>query len=229
MSATKLDEVIETVLRARADGPDALAAVALSFGAAMELGTLGNTALKTRLAEARDAMAAADEMVATMRHERDAAQAELKAARESAADTAKVWRLRESVTALRADIARVAAERDRAVQEREAFSLRLSAAERQRDEARIRVESLGTQLNAALARPTYEARTTAPTREEREAHRDAGGWWLVTWPDPKEGLCTEAVAGVWPTGTYPVGAVYVALAADRLPCAWPVPAAEVSP
>jgi len=53
-----LDDVISTVLRAREDGPDALAAVALSFGAAMELGTLGNAALKARLAATRAALEA---------------------------------------------------------------------------------------------------------------------------------------------------------------------------
>lgn len=135
-----LDDVISTVLRAREDGPDALAAVALSFGSAMELGTLGNTALKARLAETRAALEATEATVTTLRAERDAAREAL-AAQDSAPDLdyparAEVWRLRESVDALRARAERAEAERDRAVQEREAFSLRLSAAERGRDEAR---------------------------------------------------------------------------------------------
>lgn len=137
---TTLDEVIETVRAAREDGPEALAAMALSYGATMALGAIGNRALRGRIAEMRAAARAADEDIATLQHERDAALAELKVARESAADIAEVWRLRESVAALRADRARAVAERDRAVQEREAFSLRLSAAERERDEARAALD-----------------------------------------------------------------------------------------
>lgn len=249
---TKLDEVIETVLRAREDGPESLAAVAMSFGAAMELGTLGNTALKARLAEARAALEATEATVATLRHERDAAHAEAKAARESAddaqadaarlralvdaarderdrakaaresvADTAEVWRLRESVTALRADIARVAAERDEArsiaamrdraltvaVQERESFSLRLSAAERERD--------------AALARPTYEARTTAPTQAECDAHEAAGGVWYVTG-----GTTLSCVVLAHASDAPSFAMHWIAMSRDGLPCAWPVVAAE---
>lgn len=257
---TKLDEVIETVLRAREDGPDALAAVALSFGAAMELGTLGNTALKARLAEARDAMAEADEMVAALRHERDAALAECKATRESVADTAEVWRLRESVVALRADIARVSAERDesraalatagkvaaQAVAEREAFGLRLSAAERQRDEARARVEAIAVERNAiiselsqatdammaaraerdeARARPTYEARETMPTPEERAAHQRHGARWLRATPHHVSITHLHRTESVERLD----GATWVPLGADGLPCAWPVVAAEVTP
>lgn len=130
-----LDDVISTVLRAREDGPDALAAVALSFGSAMELGTLGNTALKARLAETRAALEAAEATVATLRTERDAAREALAPDLDHLA-RAEVWRLRESVDALRARAERAEAARDRAVQEREAFSLRLSAAKRERDEAR---------------------------------------------------------------------------------------------
>jgi len=294
-----LDEVIETVRGARADGPEALAAMALSFGATMALGTLRIHALRGQIVELRAAQTAADEMVATLRHERDAALAECKAARqsvdeakadaarlralvESAADTAEVWRLRESVAAVRADRARAVAERDRAVQEREAFSLRLSAAERERDEARAErdasderwatvcrerhvalaerdaVQALHAELVATRAdfghqrnitedalrerdearaerdalrdRPTYEARTVAPARRELERHKAEHGRWLVTWQEsPVPSLCSEVVAGVWPTMTYPVGAVYLPLDASGIPCAWPVPSAEVSP
>lgn len=227
--STTLDEVIGTVLRAREDGPDALAAMALSYGATMALGTLRIAALRGQVAEMREAATATDEMVATLRHERDAACAEIKAARESAAETrAEVWRLRESVAALRADIARVAAERgeaqsiaamrDRAltaaVREREAFGLRASAAERERDEAR-------TERDAALARPTYEARTVAPTPEECAVHRDAGGIWYVT------GCTTLSCAVVQSADDAPPWTVrWVPLSRDGLPCAWPVPAAE---
>lgn len=199
-----LDEVIDTVRAAREDGPEALAAMALSYGATMALGAVGNRALRGQIAELRAAQTAADEMVATLRHERDAAQAELKHALESTAETrAEVWRLRESVAALRAERdesqaahehtraqwAAVCRERDEAgaalvtagkiaaeaVREREAFSLRLSAAERERDEARAA-------LDAAIARPTYEARTVAPTLAEWRGHFRAGGSWIVLRP-----------------------------------------------
>lgn len=215
---TKLDEVIETVRGAREDGPDALAAVALSFGATMALGTLRHHALRGQIAEMRAAQAAGDEMVAALRHERDAAQAEAKAARESAADIVEVWRLRESVAALRADIARVAAERDesraalatagktaaQAVAEREAFSLRLSATERQRDEA--------------LARLTYEPRETMPTPEERGAHLRAGARWLRATPHHVSITHLHRTESV----EHLEGATWVPLGADGLPCAWPV-------
>lgn len=227
-----LDDVISTVLQARECGPDALAAVALSFGAAMELGTLGNTALKARLAEMRAALEATEATVATLRTERDAAREAL-AAQDSAPDLdyparAEVWRLREVVEAHRTRAERAEAERDEArsiaamrdraltaaVQEREAFSLRLSAAERGRDEARA-------ERDAALARPTYEARTVAPTEEERRAHIDADGAWLVVDGDTGFLLTGAITQGA---GT---GSTWIPLGADGLPCAWPV-AAEVS-
>jgi hypothetical protein len=62
-----------------------------------------------------------------------------------------------------------------AVQEREAFSLRLSAAERERDEARA-------ERDALRSRPTYEARTEAPTIAEWRGHFRAGGSWIVLRP-----------------------------------------------
>lgn len=198
-----LDEVIDTVRAAREDGPEALAAMALSYGATMALGTVRCRALRGQIAELRAAATAADEMVATLRHERDAAQAELKHALESTAETrAEVWRLRESVAALRAERdesqaahehtraqwAAVCRERDEAgaalvtagkiaaeaVREREAFGLRLSAAERERDEAQA-------ERDALRSRPTYEART-APTIAEWRGHFRAGGSWIVLRP-----------------------------------------------
>jgi len=184
-----LDEVIDTVRAAREDGPEALAAMALSYGATMALGAVGNRALRGQIAELRAAQTAADEMRDALRHERDAACAELKHALESTAETrAEVWRLRESVAALRAERdesqaahehtraqwAAVCRERDEAraalvtagkiaaeaVREREAFGLRLSAAERERD----------------------EARTVAPTIAEWRGHFRAGGSWIVLRP-----------------------------------------------
>lgn len=185
---TTIHEVYETVRDARADGPDALAAMALSYGATMVLGTVRCRALRGQIAELRAAQTAADEMVATLRHERDAAQAELKAERESATRE-ELWRTRTALDECRTardgamrerDEARsIAAMRDRAltaaVQEREAFGLRLSAAERERDEARA-------ERDALRSRPTYEARTVAPTIAEWRGHFRAGGSWIVLRP-----------------------------------------------
>ena len=225
-----IDEVMETVRSAREDGPEALAAMALSYGATMALGTLRIRTLRGQLAELRAAQTASDEMVATMRNERDAALAELKAERESATRE-DVWRLRAALDECRTardvamrerDEARsLAGMRDRAltaaVQEREAFGLRASAAERERDEAR-------TERDALRARPTYEARTVAPTGAEWRGHFRAGGLWLVlrpTWsplvvigPDTYPGLLHTQRATWLPLGAY------------GLPCAWPVVASE---
>lgn len=237
-----LDEVIETVRGARADGPEALAAMALSFGATMALGTLRIHALRGQIVELRAAQTAADEMVATLRHERDAALAECKAARqsvdeakadaarlralvESAAGTAEVWRLRESVAALRADRARAEAERDRAVQEREAFSLRLSAAEHARDENRNAWAEACRERDALRDRPTYEARTVAPTPEERVAHEAAGARWLRCGSGRASVVCVYRTTD---TGSRD-GLLWIPIGPDGLPCAWPVPSAEVSP
>ena len=137
---TTIHEVYETVRDARAEGPDALAAMALSFGATMVLGVVRCRALRGQIAEMRAALEATEATVATLRAERDAAREAL-AAQDSAPDLdyparAEVWKLREVVEALRDRAEKAEADRDRAVQEREAFSLRLSAAERERDEAR---------------------------------------------------------------------------------------------
>ena len=188
----------------------------------------------------------------TAKRDADRARAEARAysealiAKDSAPDTsdgidyparAEVWKLREPVDALRSRAERAEAERDAAVQERdearsiaamrdraltaavqerEAFSLRLSAAERERDEARA-------ERDAALARPTYEARTVAPTEEERRAHIDADGAWLVVDGDTGFLLIGAITQGA---GT---GSTWIPLGADGLPCAWPVPSAEVTP
>ena len=265
--STTLDDVIETVLRAREDDPDALAAVAMSFGATMALGTLRIHALHGQVAELRAAMAGLDEMRDALRHERDAACAELKAALEDRAETrAEVWWLRESLSACSAERDRQHAlvdaareERDRAVQERdesqaahehtraqwatacrerdeaggalvtagkiaaeavrerEAFGLRASAAERERDEAR-------TERDALRARPTYEARTTMPTPEERAAHLRAGARWLRATPHHVSITHLHRTESV----EHLDGATWLPLGADGLPCAWPVVAAEVS-
>ena len=270
---TTIHEVYETVRDARAEGPDALAAMALSFGATMVLGTVRNRALRGQIAEMRAALETTGATVATLRAERDAAREAL-AAQDSAPDLdyparAEVWKLREVVEAHRTRAEKAEAERDRAVQEREAFSLRLSAAERERDEARealdisresareareeiagalalvdearARVEAIAVERNAiiselsqttdammqaraerdaAIARPTYEVRTVAPTIAEREAHQAAGGAWLVCRIDSDGKLHADVLIG-W-HGWRWEGYFFVALGADRLPCAWPV-------
>lgn len=227
-----LDEVIDTVRAAREDGPEALAAMALSYGATMALGAVGNRALRGQIAELRAAATAADEMVATLRHERDAAQAELKAERESVTRE-EVWRLRTALDECRTardvamrerDEARSLAEmRDRAltaaVREREAFGLRLSAAERERDEARA-------ERDALRSRPTYEARTVAPTIAEWRGHFRAGGSWIVLRPQWVPLVTIDPAS--YPCLLHTKGATWMPLGADGLPCAWPV-AGEVSP
>ncbi len=249
-----IDEVIETVRAAREDGPEALAAMALSYGATMALGAIGNRALRGRIAEMRAAARAADEDIATLQHERDATLAELKAEREDRAETrAEVWRLRTALDECRTARDRAVQERDEsqaahehtraqwatacrerdearnalatagktaaeAVREREAFGLRLSAAERERDEARA-------ERDALRARPTYEARTVAPTGAEWRAHFRAGGLWLVLRPhwSPLVVVDPDTHRGLLHTHR----ATWIPLGADGLPCAWPV-AVEVS-
>ena len=144
----------------------------------------------------------------------------------------------------------IAGMRDRAltaaVQEREAFGLRASAAERERDEARAAldlsresareareeiagalalVDETRSAYDALRARPTYEARTVAPTPGEIAAHEAAGAMWLVRnagWGFRvlkvyRRTLAIDVSAGMW-----------IALGASGLPCAWPV-AVEVMP
>ena len=191
-----IDDVFSTVREAREDGPEALAALAVSYGAAALGGALRVGTLHGHLREARGYITSCEATLESERAKLDAARDEAKAARQrmeevreqcdrarddaemcarqrdeararasmlaqdlarveaerdearealaakdSAPDLdyparAEVWKLRESVDALRSRAERAEAERDAAVQEREAFSLRLSAAERERDEAR---------------------------------------------------------------------------------------------
>ena len=265
---TTIDDVISTVRDARAEGPDALAAMALSCGATMVLGVVRCRALRGQIAEMRAALETTEATVATLRAERDAAPDLDYPAR------AEVWKLREVVEAHRTRAEKAEAERDRAVQEREAFSLRLSAAERERDEARealdisresareareeiagalalvdearARVEAIAVERNAiiselsqttdammqaragrdaALAPPTYEARTTMPTPEERGAHLQHGARWLRATPHHVSITHLHRTESI----EHLDGATWLPLDASGLPCAWPVPAAEVSP
>lgn len=215
-----LDEVISTVRDARGDGPDALAAMALSFGATMVLGTVRCRALRGQIAEMRAALEATEATVTTLRAAREAL-----AAQDSAPDLdyparAEVWKLRESVEALRARAERAEAERDAAVQEREAFSLRASAAEHARDENRNAWAEACRERDALRDRPTYEARKMAPTVAQWRGHFAAGGSWLVlrhTW-SPLVVVDPDTYPGILGTE----GATWLPLGADDLPCAWPV-------
>ena len=95
-----------------------------------------------------------------------------------------------------------------------------------------RAEQLRRGLDAAAISAAYNAaeelvalraiiagRTTPPTEAERETHSAAGGAWLVSYVG-QGGLAAEVVYG-W-CGDLPCGAVYIALDARGLPCAWPV-------
>jgi chromosome segregation ATPase len=78
---TTIDEVIETVRGAREDGPDALAAMALSYGATMVLGAMRCEVLRGQLREARAEREAAHAATDDARAERDEAQQEAEALR----------------------------------------------------------------------------------------------------------------------------------------------------
>ena len=79
--------------------------------------------------------------------------------------------------------------------------------------------------DAALARHTYEARTTMPTPEERGAHLRHGARWLRATPHHVSITHLHRTESV----EHLDGATWIALGADGLPCAWPVPSAEVTP
>lgn len=250
-----IDDVIAAVREAREDGPEALAALAVSCGATALGGVLRVATLHRKLAEARDAMQAADEDIAALRHERDGALAELKAARESLAKVRTEardaeWRLesergraeaeREAAAEALADAARLRAlvdaardERDRAVREREDFSLRASSAEYARDENRNawatacrELNDLGLRLSAA-ERERDEARTRVealarpcvghPTPVERAAHIAAGGEWVMLWRHGGDWRCYSTSEH----SNTVADAIYIATR-DGLPCAWPV-------
>ncbi len=270
-----IDEVYEAVRESRHRGPDALAALALRYGADAVGWMIRHDAMRRELLDAERGMDEAREERDSLRSERDATQAELKSAQHSteearqqcerALDAAAVCarqrdEARSRASKLAQDLARVEAERDRAVQEREAFSLRLSAAERERDEARealdisrerarkAREEIAGAlalvdeareaiiselsqttdammqaraERDAALARPCVGR----PTPEERSAHIDAGGEWVMVWREGNgEWLCCSTSEH-----SNTVADTHYIPARNGLPCAWPVPAAEVTP
>ena len=221
-----IDDCMALAARESATEPELRAAVCVAVGQALHHRYEANGYSEAAEVARRDA----DRILAdwhSAKRERSAAQAEAKAARESATRE-ELWRTRTALDECRTardgamrerDEARsIAAMRDRAltaaVREREAFGLRASAAERERDEAQA-------ERDAALARPCVGH----PTPEERAAHIDAGGEWVMVWREGDgEWLCCSTSEH-----SNTVADVSYIPARDGLPCAWPVPSAEVTP
>jgi hypothetical protein len=234
---TTLDEVIETVRTAREDGSEALAAMALSYGATMALAKVRCEVLRRQVAEARG--------------ERDAAQ---KAHNRTLVDLALImltsppgdgtitpeWAV-EAVRALRAKYGEVCAARDSARIRAERAELDAARCRAERDAARAEIEGLRVELDALaeklgaamMERDGLRAdcellrgeidrlralpRIGQPTRAEWDAHRATGGEWIRVSPGPNGGWdCGRALIhepGVW---LIPVR--------DGRPCVWSVAA-----
>jgi hypothetical protein len=160
-----------------------------------------------------------------------AAVARAERAEKALADAAGVAdRLGCRIVDLEAEVLCLQGERDRARAEIEEMRVELNSRVNEVNEARRLVRDLAEmtvsrdQLRDEAAmlrqRPTYEARETAPTRAERQAHSKAGGAWLVSYLYGREEMRSEVLRG-W-EGALQDGTTYIALGADRLPCAWPV-------
>ncbi len=134
---------------------------------------------------------------------------------------------------LEAEVLCLQGERDRARAEIEEMRVELNSRVNEVNEARRLVRDLAEmtvsrdQLRDEAAmlrqRPTYEARTVAPTEEERGAHEAAGGLWLV-----RTNGGSFHVLKLW-RGTLAIGVMpetWLPLGATGLPCAWPVVASE---
>lgn len=126
--------------------------------------------------------------------------------------------------------ASAAADAERLQTEVYAARERLGTANRERDALRIALDAAASQAKAAEAEaarlralPTYDARTIRPTTAERKAHHAADGSWLAVVTTP-QGDRAEVLRG-W-EGDLPLGTTYIPLGPNRLPCAWPVVAAE---
>lgn len=143
---------------------------------------------------------AAEERAARAEAERDKLSAELRDARVIAEEAAG---LRVALDEARARVEAIAVERNAIVSELSQATDAMMAARAERDEAR--------------ARPTYEARTVAPTDAEIAAHlRPAGGCWLAIGNGSSQVVHLRGVRDipVWPE-------TWIALGRNRLPCAWP--------
>lgn len=168
-----------------------------------------------------------------------AAVADAARAEKARADAAGVaYRLGCRIVDLEADVLCLQGERDRARAEIEEMRVELNSRVNEVNEARRLVrdsaemtvsrDQLRDEAAMLRQRPTYEARTAAPTPEELAAHDAAGGGWLVSWHDGQ--MLRAAV--VWDSG---VGGewtdsarTWLPFGANGLPCAWPV-ASEVKP
>ena len=168
-----------------------------------------------------------------------AAVARAERAEKALADAAGVAdRLGCRIVDLEAEVLCLQGERDRARAEIEEMRVELNSRVNEVNEARRLVRDLAEmtvsrdQLRDEAAmlrqRPTYEARTVAPTIAERSVHQEAGGAWLVCRIDSDGKLHSDVLIG-W-HGWRWEGCFFVALDAERRPCAWPVPAAgKVTP
>lgn len=167
-----------------------------------------------------------------------AAVARAERAEKALADAAGVAdRLGCRIVDLEAEVLCLQGERDRARAEIEEMRVELNSRVNEVNEARRLVRDLAEmtvsrdQLRDEAAmlrqRPTYEARTVAPTIAERSVHQEAGGAWLVCRIDSDGKLHSDVLIG-W-HGWRWEGCFFVALDAERRPCAWPVPAVEVTP
>ncbi len=159
-----------------------------------------------------------------------AAVARAERAEKALADAAGVAdRLGCRIVDLEAEVLCLQGERDRARAEIEEMRVELNSRVNEVNEARRLVRDLAEMTvsrdqirdEAAMLRqrPTYEARTVAPTEEERGAHEAAGGLWLV-----RTNGGSFHVLKLW-RGTLAIGVMpetCLPLGADGLPCAWPV-------
>lgn len=101
------------------------------------------------------------------------------------------------------------------------YSDAAETAKRDADRARAEARAYGEALDAyrvVRARPTYEARTVAPTPEECAAHEADGGIWYITG-----GTTLSCVVSSTAADAPPWAAHWLPLDRDGLPCAWPVP------
>lgn len=208
MENTTLDDVMEAVREARDDGPEALAATALAYGAAWARERVHVRTLDKRLDTP-------GERIAQVESERDAALA----ARDAAQSALAVAKLaadkdREFLRLARDAAEMFAGQRDAAIARAEQAVQEREGAERERD-------ALTMRLSVALSRPTYEARTTPPTLAQREAHQAAGGAWLVVRIDSNGKIHSDVLSG-WSGWQWEERVIFVALGSNRLPCAWPV-------
>lgn len=244
-----LDDVMEAVCNSRAEGDEALAATALLLGAMMVRASVHIRVLDKRLDTTGERIARVESERDVALSARDAAQSALAVAKLAADKDREFLRLaRDDAEMFAGQRDAAIARAEQAVQECDAASARAAALEadcaaatqvlsmmRARvwtamggdaawepsaEELVTRANDLRAERDAALACVTYEARTTPPTLAQREAHQAAGGAWLVVRIDSNGKIHADVLSG-W-SGWQWERVIFVALGADRLPCAWPV-------